>query len=46
MIEVSLQIVAADAATPLNLTVLVPWVAPKFVPSDGHLRFQLHRQQE
>ena len=32
MIEVALQLVAADAATPLNLTVLVPWVAPKFVP--------------
>ena len=32
MIEVVLQIEAAAAVTPLNLTVLVPWFAPKFVP--------------
>jgi hypothetical protein len=31
VIEVLLQLVAV-AATPLNLTVLVPWVAPKFDP--------------
>lgn len=32
MIEVLLQLEAADASTPLNLTVLVPCAAPKFVP--------------
>jgi len=30
-IEVALQLVG-DATVPLNVTVLVPWVAPKFVP--------------
>jgi len=29
---VGLQALAAAAATPLNITVLVPWVAPKLVP--------------
>jgi hypothetical protein len=29
---VGLQALAAAAAIPLNLTVLVPWVAPKLVP--------------
>jgi hypothetical protein len=32
VIEVAFQIEAAAAVTPLNLTVLVPWLAPKFVP--------------
>ena len=32
MIEVAFQLAAVAAVTPLNLTVLVPWLAPKFVP--------------
>src|SRR5438270_925596 len=32
VIKVALQLEAAAASTPLNLTVLVPWLAPKFVP--------------
>jgi len=32
VIEVALQVVAVPAETPLNLTVLVPCVDPKFVP--------------
>jgi len=31
-IEVALQLVIEVAAVPLNFTVLVPWVVPKFVP--------------
>jgi hypothetical protein len=31
-IDVALQLPIAVAAVPLNLTVLVPWVEPKFVP--------------
>ena len=32
VIEVALQLEAVAAVTPLNLTVLAPWLAPKFVP--------------
>ena len=31
-IDVALQLVIVVAAVPLNFTVLVPWVEPKFVP--------------